>query len=195
MTRYHALPFADRHPLVTPTSFVAAGAILVGDVSLSDYTSIWYGAVIRGDVAPIKIGARTNIQDGSVIHVSRIRPEGTVIGADVTVGHMALIHACTLEDECFVGMKACVMDGAIVERHALVAAGALITPGKRVLSGQLWAGAPARHVRDLGPDDIDMIREAAILYVENGILHRRSQEASATDIQAASTQQSSAGAT
>jgi len=181
MTPYHVLPFADRRPLVPATAFVATGAILVGDVALSDRSSIWYGVVIRGDVAPVRIGARTNIQDGTVIHVSRERPEGTIIGSDVTVGHMALIHACTLEDECLIGMKACVMDGAIVERHALIAAGALVTPGKRVLSGQVWAGTPARHVRNVRPSDIDMIREAARLYVENGIQHHRWQEPRPTD--------------
>lgn len=176
MSHYHALPYGQRQPVIAPNAFVAAGAVLVGDVTLSEQSSIWYGAVIRGDVAPVRIGARTNIQDGTVIHVSRDRPEGTLIGADVTVGHMALIHACTLEDECLIGMKACVMDGAVVERHAWVAAGALVTPGKRVLSGQLWAGMPARYVRDVRPEDVEMIREAARLYVENGIQHHRCQE-------------------
>jgi carbonic anhydrase/acetyltransferase-like protein (isoleucine patch superfamily) len=176
MSHYHALPFGNRHPSIAPSAFVAAGAILVGDVTLSDRSSIWYGTVVRGDVAPVRIGARTNIQDGTVIHVSRERPEGTVIGDDVTVGHQALIHACTLEDECLIGMKACVMDGAIVERHAWIAAGALVTPGKRVRAGQLWAGTPARYVRDVRPADIDMIREAARLYVENGALHHHWQE-------------------
>ena len=179
MADHHVLPFRNRYPAIAPTAFVAAGAVLVGDVTLSDNSSIWYGAIARGDVAPIRIGARTNIQDGTVIHVSRDRPEGTVIGSDVTVGHLALIHACTLEDECLIGMKACVMDGAIVERHAWVAAGALVTPGRTVLAGQLWSGAPARYVRDVRPEDIEMIRHAARLYVDNAALHRQSQQAGA----------------
>lgn len=95
-----------------------------------------------------------------------------MIGSNVTVGHLALIHACTLEDECLIGMKACVMDGAVVERYAWVAAGALVTPGKRVRSGELWSGTPARHQRDLRPQDIEMILEAAALYVDNAINHR-----------------------
>jgi gamma-carbonic anhydrase len=176
MSNYHVLPFGGRRPTIAPSAFVAAGAILVGDVTLSDHSSAWYGAVVRADVAPIRIGARTNIQDGTVIHVSRERPEGTVIGANVTIGHQALIHACTLEDECMIGMKACVMDGAVVERHAWVAAGALVTPGKKVLSGQLWSGSPARYVRDVRAEDIDTIRKAAELYVDNANRHRCASE-------------------
>ena len=175
MANNHLLRFDNRRPTIASTAFVAAGAILVGDVTLSDHSSIWYGAIVRGDVAPIRIGTRTNIQDGVVIHVSRYRPEGTIIGSNVTVGHLALIHACTLEDECLIGMKACVMDDAVVEQHAWVAAGALVTPGKRVLSGQLWSGTPARYVRDLRTDEIATIRDTAGLYVENAIQHRRSQ--------------------
>lgn len=157
------------------TAFVAAGAIIVGDVTLSDHSSIWYGAIVRGDVAPIRIGSRTNIQDGAVIHVSRERPEGTIIGSNVTIGHLALIHACTLEDECMIGMNACVMDGAVVEKHAWIAAGALVTPGKKVLSGQMWSGTPARHQRDLRPVEIETIGLVAQLYVDNAINHRGSQ--------------------
>ena len=174
MSNFHSLPFAGKHPVIASTAFVAAAAVLVGDVTLSDRASLWYGVIARGDVAPIRIGSRTNIQDGSVIHVSRERSEGTVIGADVTVGHLALIHACTLEDECLVGMKACIMDGAVVERHAWVAAGALVPPGKRVPSGQLWSGTPARYLRDVRPAEVEMIRRAATLYVENATLHRSS---------------------
>src|SRR5690606_27614238 len=119
-----------------------------GDVTVGAETGIWFGCVLRGDVDRIRIGARTNIQDGTVVHVSH-RDGPTVIGDEVTVGHLALLHACTLEDRSFVGMKACVMDGAVVESGAMVAAGALVTPGKRVPSGQLWAGSPARPMRDL----------------------------------------------
>lgn len=176
MSNYHVLPFGDRRPTIASSAFVAAGAVLVGDVTMSDCSSVWYGVVVRGDVAPVRIGARTNIQDGAVIHVSRERPEGTIIGANVTVGHKALVHACTLEDECLIGMMACVMDGVVVERNAWVAAGALVTPGKRVLAGQLWSGTPARYLRDVRPEDIEMIRHAADLYVDNAIRHRRSCE-------------------
>lgn len=175
MPSYHLLQFADRRPTIASTAFVATGAIVVGDVTLSDHSSIWYGAVVRGDVAPVRIGTRTNIQDGAVIHVTRDLPEGTTIGSSVTIGDLALIHACTLEDECMIGMKACVMDGAVVEKHAWVAAGALVTPGKKVLSGELWSGMPARRQRNLRADEIETIRKAAELYVDNAINHRRSQ--------------------
>jgi gamma-carbonic anhydrase len=171
MSSYHLLQFGDRDPIIASTAFVAAGAIIVGDVTLSDHSSIWYGAIVRGDVAPIRVGSRTNIQDGAVIHVSRERPEGTIIGSNVTIGHLALIHACTLEDECMIGMKACVMDGAVVEQHAWIAAGALVTPDKKVLSGQLWSGTPARYLRNLRADEIETIRNAAALYVDNAVRH------------------------
>jgi carbonic anhydrase/acetyltransferase-like protein (isoleucine patch superfamily) len=171
MSNCHLLQFGERSPTIASTAFVAAGAIIVGDVTLFDHSSIWYGAVVRGDVAPIRVGSRTNVQDGAVIHVSRDRPEGTIIGSNVTIGHLALIHACTLEDECMIGMKACVMDGAVVEKHAWIAAGALVTPGKKVLSGQLWSGTPARFVRNLRSDEIETIRNAAALYVDNAMRH------------------------
>ena len=125
----------------------------MGDVTLGAESSVWYGAVIRADMAPVKIGSQTNLQDGTIVHVNHER-EGadgtrTIIGADVTIGHMALIHACTLEDGCFIGIQACVMDGAVVESGAMVAAGALVTPGKRVKRGELWGGSPARLMRKL----------------------------------------------
>jgi gamma-carbonic anhydrase len=175
MPNNHLLRLADLRPTISLTAFVATGAIVVGDVTLSDHSSIWYGAVVRGDVAPVRIGTRTNIQDGAVIHVSRDLPEGTTIGSNVTIGHLALIHACTIDDECMIGMKACVMDGAVVEKHAWVAAGALVTPGKTVLSGELWSGVPARRQRNLRADEIETIRKAAELYVDNAVNHQRSQ--------------------
>ena len=133
--------------------WVAESASVIGRVRLKTDASVWFGCVLRGDIAPIRVGAYANIQDGTVVHVSGVRPEGTRIGAHVTIGHMALIHACTLEDSSFVGMKACVMDGAVVESGAWVAAGAVVTPGKRVPKGQLWAGTPARYLRDVTPDE------------------------------------------
>jgi len=165
------LPFKGKHPDVAATAFVAPGATIVGDVVLAENVSVWYGAVVRGDVAPIRVGRNSNIQDGAVIHVSRDRPDGTFIGDDVTIGHLALIHACTIEEECLIGMKACLMDGVYVERNGWVAAGALVPPGKRIRSGELWSGIPARCVRELFPDDIEMIRHSAKLYVQNGIDH------------------------
>lgn len=157
------IPYKGAMPRIGKDVFIAEGVPLIGDVEIGDEASIWFGCVVRGDVNNIKIGARTNIQDGTVIHVSSTL-QGTYIGNDVTVGHMALLHACTIEDAAFIGMKACVMDGAYVETGAMVAAGALVTPGKRVLSGQLWGGSPARYMRDLTEDEKKYIPHSAVHY-------------------------------
>lgn len=157
--------YKDILPRLDPKVWLAPGAHVIGDVDIGAQANIWYNCVIRGDVNDIKIGARTNIQDGTVIHVSSTL-QGTYIGADVTVGHMALLHACTVEDAAFIGMKACVMDGAYVESGAMVAAGALVTPGKRVPSGQLWAGSPARFMRELTAEEKAYIPYSAKHYVE-----------------------------
>lgn len=135
-------------PTVDPSAFVATTASIIGDVIIGPDSGIWFGCVLRGDVNVIRVGAKTNIQDGTVIHCNH-GGQGAHIGDRVTVGHMALLHDCTLQDDSFVGMRACVMDGAVVESGAMVAAGALVTPGKRVLSGELWAGSPARPMRAL----------------------------------------------
>ena len=158
-------PYQDILPRVGQKVWLAPGVQIIGDVEIGDEAGIWYNCVVRGDVNDIKIGARTNIQDGTVIHVSSTL-QGTYIGADVTVGHMALLHACTIEDGAFIGMKACVMDGAYVESGAMVAAGALVTPGKRVPTGQLWAGSPARFMRDLTEAERAHILYSAKHYVE-----------------------------
>ena len=157
--------YKDILPRLGPKVWLAPGAHVIGDVDIGARANIWYNCVIRGDVNDIKIGARTNIQDGTVIHVSSTL-QGTYIGADVTVGHLALLHACTVEDAAFIGMKACVMDGAYVESGAMVAAGALVTPGKRVPSGQLWAGSPARFMRELTAEEKAYIPYSAKHYVE-----------------------------
>ncbi len=149
---------------------------MVGNVTIGASSSVWYGAVVRGDVAPVQIGAETNIQDGAVVHVSADRQEGAIIGDRVTIGHMALLHACTIEDDCLVGMKACVMDGVHVERGAWVAAGALVTPGKRVRTGELWAGSPARYLRALRPAELEAIRASASSYVRNALRHAGARE-------------------
>jgi gamma-carbonic anhydrase len=147
------LPFRNTLPRVAPEAWVAQTAVVIGDTEIGAHANVWFGCVLRGDIAPIRVGAYANIQDGTVVHVSSKLKEGTRIGANVTIGHMALIHACTLEDASFVGMKACVMDGVVVESGAWVAAGAVVTPGKRVPKGQLWAGTPARYLRDVTPEE------------------------------------------
>lgn len=152
MSHPDILPFDGIVPSLADTVFVAPGAKVIGDVEIGTGTGIWYGCILRGDVNEIRIGAGVNVQDGCVIHVAS-KGQGTYIGDDISIGHMALIHACTLESGCFVGMKAMVMDGARVETGAMVAAGALITPGKVVPAGELWAGWPAKKMRDLGAED------------------------------------------
>lgn len=147
------LPYKGVLPRIDASAFVAPGASIVGDVEIGPGASIWFGCTLRGDVNNIRIGAESNIQDGSVIHVTG-GGQGTRIGDRVTVAHMVLLHDCTLEDRSFIGMNACVMDGAIVESNAMVAAGSLVTPGKRVTGGKLWAGRPAKPVRDLSDAEI-----------------------------------------
>jgi carbonic anhydrase/acetyltransferase-like protein (isoleucine patch superfamily) len=156
--------FKNILPRIDGSAFIAENAVVIGDVTIGAEASIWYNAAIRGDVNDIKIGARTNIQDGTIIHVSSTT-QGTYIGDDVTVGHMALLHACTIGDRAFIGMKACVMDDAVVEDEAMVAAGALVTSGKRVPRHQLWAGSPARFMRDLTAEEIKFLKFSADRYV------------------------------
>lgn len=156
-------------------AFVAPTAIVIGDVTVGAESSLWYGVVVRGDINRIRIGARTNIQDGTIVHVSSTG-QGTSIGDDVTVGHMVVLHDCTLQDKSFVGIKACVMDGATVESGAMVAAAALVTPGKVVRSGELWAGVPAQPVRQLKQEEIDMIEWIPKHYVELAAEHLRLRE-------------------
>jgi carbonic anhydrase/acetyltransferase-like protein (isoleucine patch superfamily) len=170
-------PFDGITPKIAPDAFIAETAVIIGDVEIGAGASVWYGCVLRGDSNRIRIGARTNIQDGTVIHVNHER-EGavgtkTTIGSDVTVGHMALLHACTLEDGSFVGMKACVMDGVVVESGAMVAAGALVTPGKRVKKGELWAGSPAKLMRPLSEKEVAYFAYSARHYAELAASYRR----------------------
>ena len=131
---------------------------------LGDQASVWFGAVLRGDCYPIRIGARTNVQDNAVVHVTG-NEAATTIGDDVTIGHLALVHGCTIGDACLIGMGSIVLDGAVVEDECLVAAGALVPPRMRIPSRSLVMGRPARVVRTLRPDDLDRIRSASALYV------------------------------
>lgn len=157
------LPYRERLPTIAEDVYVAPTAAVIGDVEIGGGTGIWFGVVLRGDVNEIRIGRRTNIQDGTIVHVTS-GGHGTYIGDDVTVGHMAVLHACTVEDMGFIGMQACIMDGAVVESGGMVAAGALVTPGKRVRSGQLWAGSPAKYMRDLTDQEKAFIPVSAERY-------------------------------
>ena len=152
-------------------TYVDEAASVIGDVVLGDDVSIWPGTVVRGDVNYIRIGARTNVQDGSIIHVTHDGPYGklggfaTVIGEDVTIGHAAVIHACVIEDACLIGMGATILDGAIIRKNGFVGAGALIPPGKIVESGELWLGNPAKCVRKLSEKEIEQLYYSAQHYM------------------------------
>jgi len=175
-------PCRGHTPQVHPTAFVAPGARLIGQVTICEGASIWYNCVLRGDLAPIVVGARSNVQDGTVIHVEaprdghqgRVLP--TLIGEDALVGHMALLHGCTVADGGFVGMGAIVMDGASVGAQAMLAAGALLPPGKQVPAGELWTGRPARHARRLRDEEMTEMGEQCAHYLDMAEWHRASVE-------------------
>ena len=165
-------PYLDKHPLIGPRAYIDAAAIVIGDVELGEDASVWPGTVIRGDVNHIRIGARTNVQDGAIVHVTHegpyTRPGGwpTIIGADVTIGHGAIIHACTIEDACLIGMGATVLDGVVVKKHGFVGAGAVVSPGKVIGEGELWLGNPARLARSLSAREIEQLHYSAQHYVK-----------------------------
>ena len=165
------IPFHGKSPRIDPAAFVATGAQLIGDVEMGPEASVWYNCVLRGDMNLIRIGARSNVQDGSVIHVDPARPGGPpdgypcLIGEEVLIGHLAMVHGCTLHDRAFVGLGAIVMDGCVIESDAMLAAGAMLTQGKRIPSGQLWAGRPAKYVRDLSETDLAGMRTGVAHYV------------------------------
>ena len=163
--------FLDHEPEIDDRAFIAPTAAVVGAVRIGAYSSIWYQVTVRGDNNYIIIGTGTNIQDNSCIHISS-REFPTIIGNNVSVGHSALVHACTLEDYSFVGMGAIVMDGAVIESDAMLAAGGMLTPGKRIPSGELWAGRPARKMRILTSEDIADNHRIARHYIEVGRAHK-----------------------
>jgi carbonic anhydrase/acetyltransferase-like protein (isoleucine patch superfamily) len=156
---------AGKKPVLGAGVFVAETAAVIGDVVIGDESSIWYGTVVRGDVMPIRIGARTSIQDNTVIHVTSDF-SGTTIGDDCTVGHAAIIHACTVEDFCLIGMGSIILDGARIGRGSLVGAGALVTPGTDIPPGSLVIGSPAKVKRPLNEKEREQIRYGAEHYVE-----------------------------
>ena len=163
-------------PRIHESAFIAPGCRIIGDVEIGPDASIWYNCVIRADVNMIRIGARSNIQDGSVIHCDSPMPGApdgfpTLIGEDVLIGHMAMIHGATLYDRAFVGLSTTVMNGCVIESDGMLGAGALLTPGKRIATGQLWTGRPAAYARDLNERAIAEMRLGVAHYVENGRAH------------------------
>ena len=157
--------FGGKRPTLGRGVFLAETCAVIGDVVIGDESSIWYGTVVRGDVMPIRIGARTSVQDNSVIHVTS-DVSGTTIGSDCTIGHNAIIHACTIEDLCLIGMGSIILDGARIGRGSLVGAGALVTPGTDIPPGSLVVGAPAKIKRTIDPAERKLIEEGAVHYVE-----------------------------
>jgi gamma-carbonic anhydrase len=155
--------FLGAEPSISPTAFVAPGATVVGDVTLGEAASVWFHATLRGDINAIRVGARSNIQDNAVLHVADAYP--TIIGELVTVGHSAIVHACTIEDEVLVGMGAIVMDGAHVGARSIIGAGALVTGGTQIPPGSLVLGSPAKVVRALSDQEQEDIQEWALRYV------------------------------
>lgn len=168
------LPFEGIVPKIHDTAFIAPGAYVIGNVEMGPESSVWYNCVVRGDEEPIRIGARSNIQDGSIIHTSVDLCE-TTIGDDVLVGHGCILHGCRLDDGAFVGMGSTILDFAVIEKEGMLAAGALLTPGKRVESGQLWGGSPAKFMRALRPEDFSLMSESVQEYVDLAKKHRQSQ--------------------
>ena len=164
-------------PRIHDSAFIAPGCRIIGDVEIGPDASIWYNCVLRGDVSRIVIGARSNVQDGSVLHCDPARPgdpDGSplLIGEDVLIGHLAMVHGCVLEDRAFVGLGAVVMNKARIGSDAMLAAGAMLTEGKDIPPRQLWGGRPARFMRELDEMAIAGMRIGTAHYVENGRHHR-----------------------
>ena len=163
--------FEDFIPQIADSAFIDDSAVVTGNVVIGADSSIWPMCSVRGDIHFIRIGERTNIQDGSVLHVthdSEFAPGGSglTIGNDVTVGHNAVVHACTVEDLCLIGMGAVVLDGAVVESGAMVGAGSLVPPGKRLEGGYLWLGSPVKRARELSEKEKAFLRYSAEHYVK-----------------------------
>jgi gamma-carbonic anhydrase len=163
--------FGGKAPRLHASVFAAEGSAILGDVEIGEASSVWYGVVVRGDVNCVRIGARTNVQDGSVIHVtSNTHP--TVIGDDVTIGHRAVLHGCTVKDRCLIGIGAIVLDGAVIGPDAMVGAGALVPPGAIVPPGTLVLGSPAKPKRPLTAQELAFLPESAARYAAYAARHR-----------------------
>jgi carbonic anhydrase/acetyltransferase-like protein (isoleucine patch superfamily) len=165
------VPLGERKPDVHASAFVVDSAIVIGDVVLAAETSIWFHAVVRGDVERIRIGARSNIQDNATVHVTTDRWP-TVVGEGVTVGHAAVLHGCSIGDHCLIGIGAIVLDGVVVGDECLVGAGAVVTPGTQVPPRSLVLGSPAKRVRELSADEIARLRQSASNYVRHARTYR-----------------------
>jgi carbonic anhydrase/acetyltransferase-like protein (isoleucine patch superfamily) len=155
--------FLLRQPSIHPSAFIAPNAVVLGDVTIGENASVWYNSVLRGDINRIVVGEGSNVQDGSVLHLTA--ETGCFVGRYVTVGHMAMLHACTIGDECLIGMGAIVLDGAEIGDRCIVGAGALVTQGKKIPPGSMVLGSPAKVVRELTAEEQSGLREWAARYV------------------------------
>lgn len=165
-------PYKGKTPVLGKEVFIDETAVIIGDVELGDQCSVWPYAVIRGDVNKIRIGARTNIQDGSVLHVTHINHElgqkgsSLIIGEDVTVGHKAVLHGCTIGDRVLIGMGSIILDNAAIGNDVIIGAGTVVPPGKQLNSGYLYVGNPARQVRPLIESEQELLRYSSANYVK-----------------------------
>ncbi len=164
-------PFNQHQPEIDASAYIDESAVVIGQVSIGANSSVWPNTTIRGDVNWIKIGNNTSIQDGSVLHVTHENPvqPGSgfplTVGSQVTVGHNVVLHGCTIEDNCLIGMGAIILDGAVIEKNVFIAAGALVAPGKRLQSGYLYVGSPAKQLRELTEKEIEGLQYSADHYV------------------------------
>ena len=170
--RGNLLPHGDAFPEVADSAWVAPGAYVVGAVHLGEESSVWYGAVLRGDTEPIRVGARTNIQDGCVLHADPGYP--AILGEDCVIGHNAIVHGCEIENGCLVGMGATILNGARIGEGSIVAAGALVPEGKEYPPRSLIVGIPAKRVKDLSEEQTRSIAQGVQTYVERASSHRES---------------------
>ena len=161
-------------PQIDPTAYVAPQAVVIGDVRLAAQSSVWPTAVLRGDINFIEIGEGSNIQDGSIVHLADDLP--VIVGKLVTVGHRAILHACTVEDNCLIGMGATILDGAVIGKGSIIGAHALVTKGTHIPPGSLVMGTPAKVVRALRPEEIADIRTWADHYIALGPIHKKFSE-------------------
>jgi carbonic anhydrase/acetyltransferase-like protein (isoleucine patch superfamily) len=169
--------YDGKSPRIAEDVFIAPGAVVMGDVDLAAGVGIWYNTVARGDVNTITIGERSNVQDGCVLHTGYGEKHALRIGRDVTIGHNACVHGCTVEDECLIGIGANVLNGALIRSHSYVAAGALVPPGMEVPSGVLVAGVPAKIIRELKQSELDDLIPSAERYRRYATEHQKALRA------------------
>ncbi len=175
MERGNSYSFRGKSPKIADTAFIAPGAQLIGDVEIADRASVWFNCVLRGDVCHIRIGARSNIQDGTVIHVNS-GDFPTLVGEDVLIGHKVMLHGCESQARAFVGRSSVRMGTCVVETGAMVAAGAFLPPGKIARKGELWAGWPAKPIRAMTDEEAAMVVNGPANYAELAAEFRRLQD-------------------